>query len=74
MKKFTRVLALLLTFIMLTAVGCGSNNEKGKATDKKAEKKTHLQSHRVQIRYLWIHMGQQIHLRFALQIVCLKLL
>ena len=42
MKKFTRVLALLLTFIMLTAVGCGSNNEKGKATDKKAEKKDTL--------------------------------
>lgn len=52
MKKFTRVLAFLLVFVMLTVVGCGSDKKEGQASEGKAEKKTHLQLHRVQIRYL----------------------
>lgn len=40
MKKFTRVLALLLTFVMLTATGCGSKKEEASAPEGNAETKT----------------------------------
>ncbi len=68
MKKFKRVMALLLVFAMLLAAmrqqkGGSSAGRKGRNNDRKQKKsqkqKIPLRLHRVQIRYPWIPMEQQ---------------